>query len=41
MSSHRDVIGAWSKDVEKKYDGKISYAKGYAPPATTTTETTG
>ncbi len=37
-----DVIGEWSKDVEKKYDGKISYAKGYAPPTTTTTtETTG
>jgi len=40
-TKRNDVIEEWSKDVEKKYEGKISYAKGFAPAASTSTETTG
>jgi parvulin-like peptidyl-prolyl isomerase len=40
-TKRNDVIEQWSKDVEKKYEDKISYAKGYAPAPAASTETTG
>lgn len=36
-----DVVKKWSEDVTKKYEGKVSYAEGFAPAATSTTATTG
>jgi parvulin-like peptidyl-prolyl isomerase len=33
-------LQAWIKTVDKEYEGKISYAAGLAPAATTTTPTT-
>ena len=36
-----EVVTDWSEDVAKKYEGKVSYAEGFAPPkASTTTGTT-
>ena len=34
-----DAVSAWVAKVEKEYKGKVSYATGYEPPDTTTTDT--
>jgi len=34
-----DAVSAWVAKVEKEYKGKVSYATGYEPPETTTTDT--
>jgi parvulin-like peptidyl-prolyl isomerase len=33
-------LANWAEDVKKRYDGKVSYAEGYAPPAVATTPST-
>jgi parvulin-like peptidyl-prolyl isomerase len=35
-----DIVKKWSEDVTKKYEGKVSYAEGFAPAAASTTATT-
>jgi parvulin-like peptidyl-prolyl isomerase len=35
-----DALTAWTKELEKKYEGKIHYAVGFAPPAVATTPST-
>ena len=27
-----DKLNAWVEDMTKEYEGKVSYAEGYAPP---------
>jgi len=40
-TKRNDVVKKWSEDVTKKYEGKVSYADGFAPaPASTSTTTT-
>ena len=34
-----NAVSDWVAKVEKEYKGKVSYATGYEPPATTTTDT--
>jgi foldase protein PrsA len=36
----QDALASWAQDVKKRYDDKVSYAEGYAPPATATTPST-
>jgi foldase protein PrsA len=40
-AKRNDVVKKWSEDVTKKYEGKVSYADGFAPPPTSTATTTG
>jgi foldase protein PrsA len=35
-----DAITAWNAQLDKKYDGKVKYADGFAPPAQATTPAT-
>jgi parvulin-like peptidyl-prolyl isomerase len=39
----QESLANWAQDVKKRYEGKVSYADGYAPPeiATTPSTTTG
>jgi hypothetical protein len=39
----QESLANWAQDVKKRYEGKVSYAEGYAPPevATTPSTTTG
>jgi parvulin-like peptidyl-prolyl isomerase len=39
----QESLANWAQDVKKRYDGKVSYADGFAPPevATTPSTTTG
>lgn len=36
-----EIVTKWSEDLAKKYEDKVTYAKGFAPPPAATTETTG
>ncbi|HJU48686.1 MAG TPA: peptidylprolyl isomerase [Gaiellaceae bacterium] len=40
-AKRNDVVKKWSEDVTKKYEDKVSYADGFAPPPTSTATTTG
>ena len=41
MSTRRtELITKWQSDLKKEYEDKITYAKGYEPPDTSTTGTT-
>jgi parvulin-like peptidyl-prolyl isomerase len=38
QSKQNEAVNAWAKDLSDEYAGKTTYATGYEPPATTTTE---
>jgi peptidyl-prolyl cis-trans isomerase C len=40
QQKRQSALNAWVAGIEKKYKGKVKYAAGYEPPATTTTSTT-
>lgn len=39
-TKRNELVEKWAKDVDKKYEDKIAYADGYAPPPTATATTT-
>jgi len=41
QQKQQPVIDRWGTQFKKKYTGKVKYAAGFAPPAPTTTATTG
>jgi foldase protein PrsA len=36
----QEALADWAQDVKKRYDDKVTYAEGYAPPAVATTPST-
>ena len=36
-----ESMNSWVKDLQKKYEGKVDYAAGFEPPATSSAATTG
>jgi parvulin-like peptidyl-prolyl isomerase len=36
----QEALGNWAQEVKKRYEGDVSYAEGYAPPAAATTPAT-
>jgi parvulin-like peptidyl-prolyl isomerase len=40
QQKRQTVLNGWVAKMEKKYKGKVKYAAGFEPPATTTTSTT-